>query len=85
MLNKPVKKVVIIQLIVLSAGTIFAWVNFSLELADWLNQKGCQLGCSLEPTTNPFFTPCFFGALFFSAALILNILILKKLCQDLKT
>ena len=74
------EKIIKIQFYVLFAGTVFAWGNFSYELYSWLNQKNCELGCqAFGPNPNPFLTPCFFGALFFLTALILNILILKSL------
>lgn len=72
------KKIVIAQFFVLLLGMLFAWVNFSYELVDWLNKRACQLGCPTAPGTNPFLTPCFYGALFFTAAFILSAVILRK-------
>jgi len=71
------KRLVLIQFVVLLAGAIFAWVNFFLELADWLNHRACTIGCPVTQIKNPFFTPCFWGAVFFTVAFVLNILILK--------
>jgi len=71
------KKVVIIQFIVLLIGTSFAWFNFFTELFNWLEKKSCTTGCAVG-LSNPLFSPCFFGAIFFTIAFILSIVILKK-------
>jgi hypothetical protein len=71
------KKVILAQFIVLFGGTIFAWFNFTKELIDWLNSRTCTLGC-VAVTTNPFLTPCFGGAVFFTIAFILSAIIFKK-------
>jgi hypothetical protein len=73
------KKIIITQFIILLAGTIFAWVNFSVELVSWLNQKNCAFSCSLTPVANPFLTPCFYGAIFFTLAFILSAVLFKKI------
>jgi len=65
------------QFIVLLIGTLFAWTNFTVELVSWLNKKACTLGCA-EPGTIPFLTPCFGGAIFFTIAFILSIVIWGK-------
>jgi len=71
------KKLIKIQFFVLLIGTIFAWTNFTLELFAWLNQKTCTTGCSLNgPTANPFLTACFYGAIFFAVAFVLNLLVM---------
>jgi hypothetical protein len=70
------KKIIIAQFIVLLLGTIFAWTNFVIELVNWMGKKSCGLGCSSG--TNPFVTPCFYGAIFFLVAFILSAVILKK-------
>ena len=70
------KKIIISEFIVLSTGTLFAWGNFGYELYNWL-KVGRQIGCAIG-ATNPFFTPCFFGAIFFTIAFILSALSLKK-------
>ena len=72
------KKIVLTQFFVLLCGTLFAWVNFTLELLNWLKEKNCTISCSVG-LTNPFFTPCFYGALFFSAAFILNLFLWRQL------
>ena len=78
------KNVLVSQFIILLAGTLFAWGNFGYELYNWLN-TGKQIGCAVG-ATNPFFTPCFFGAIFFTLAFILSIVSLKKFnrLSDLK-
>jgi hypothetical protein len=72
------KKTVFVQFFVLLAGTIFAWFNFSKELINWIGQKSCNLGCTGEGLINPFLSACFYGALFFTIAFILNVIIIKK-------
>jgi len=71
------KKIIKTQFIVLLLGTLFAWGNFAWELISWINKKSCELGCS-APGTNPFLTPCFYGALFFTFSFILSAILLKK-------
>jgi len=71
------KNLVKAQFIVLLIGFLFAWTNFTIELVSWLNKKSCALGCA-KPGTIPFLTPCFGGAIFFTIAFILSIIILRK-------
>jgi hypothetical protein len=71
------KKIIIIQFIVLLLGTVFAWFNFTKELIDWLAKRACTTGCAAG-LVNLFLTPCFYGAIFFTIALILSVIILKK-------
>jgi len=71
------KKLLTSQIILLLIGTLFAWTNFIIELIHWLNQTTNQLGCFTN-TKNPFLTPCFYGALFFTIALIFSVVIYKK-------
>ena len=65
------------QFIVLLIGTLFAWTNFAIELVAWLNKRACALGCA-DPGTIPLLSPCFGGAVFFTIAFILSIVIWKK-------
>lgn len=71
------KRIIILQFIVLLVGTVFAWFNFISELLNWLAKRVCTTGCAVG-LVNPFFTPCFYGAIFFSMAFILSIIILTK-------
>lgn len=71
------RKLIIAQFFVLLAGTLFAWYNFGRELVGWLNSGTCEIGCP-GAAASPFLTPCFGGALFFTLAFILSVLILKK-------
>jgi len=71
------KKIAKAQFVILLCGTLFAWGNFIYELVDWLDKKSCTLGCSAG-LKNPFLTPCFGGAIFFTIAFILSAMILKK-------
>ena len=72
------KKIIIAQFVVLLLGTLFAWGNFSYELYNWLNERACTLGCPATFGTNPFLTPCFYGALFFTLAFVLSAVLLGK-------
>jgi hypothetical protein len=72
------KKLIISQSILLLGGTIFAWTNFALELSRWLDKKSCTTGCAVG-LTNPFLTPCFYGAIGFLIAFILSAVMLKKI------
>jgi len=71
------RKIIKAQFIILLCGTLFAWGNFIYELIDWINKKSCTLGC-VGNAKNPFLTPCFFGAIFFTISFILSVIILKK-------
>jgi len=71
------KKLILSQFIILLLGTLFAWTNFGMELASWLEKKECTTGCAAG-SPNPFLTPCFFGAIFFTISFVLSALILKK-------
>jgi hypothetical protein len=63
-----------IQFFVLLAGTLFAWYNFLSEYISWREGKKCKRGCPVN-VKNPFLSPCFGGAVFFTIAFILNVLI----------
>lgn len=55
---------------VLAGGTIFAWVQFYLEYKGYC--KSCSSGkCSPSVKSNPFFSKCFIGAVFFTISLAL--------------
>ena len=71
------KKTIIAQFVILLIGTIFAWVNFGIELINWLHKQSCTLGCA-DGLKNPFLTPCFYGAIFFTIAFVLSFFILKQ-------
>lgn len=65
------------QFFVLLIGTVFAWTNFTNELFSWLNNQACTTGCSASGAlVNPFFTPCFYGAIFFTLAFILSLMLM---------
>lgn len=73
------RKTILIQFYILLLGTIFAWLNLTREFYFYFNNKPCDLGCSIgNEVINPIFTPCFYGALFFAAALSLSVILLKK-------
>ncbi len=71
------KKIIKMQFYVLLIGTVFAWSNFIAELFPWLNKGSCEGNCQLVgEVANPFLTACFYGAIFFTLAFILNLLLL---------
>lgn len=76
------KNIIVAQFVILLAGTLFAWTNFTIELIDWLNKRACSTGCAVG-LVNPFITPCFYGALVFALAFVLSVILLKK-SKDLK-
>ncbi|MHC1716821.1 MAG: hypothetical protein AB9915_02995 [Candidatus Dojkabacteria bacterium] len=71
------KKLLIAEATILLSGTIFAWLNFSTELFDWLENKSCTTGCSLG-LANPFQSACFYGAIFFTIAFVISAIMLGK-------
>ena len=71
------KKIAWAEFIILLCGTVFAWSNFSFELFNWLNSKTCTFGCAAG-IVNPFYTPCFYGAIFFTVAFVLSVFILRQ-------
>ena len=85
-LSNGLKKLITTEFVILLCGTLFAWTNFTIETINYLNQKPCTTGCSSNflasaPTNNlvnPLYTPCFYGAIFFTIAFVISILILKK-------
>jgi len=70
------QKVIWAEFLVLLGGTIFAWSNFTKELYNWYQDKVCTTGCAVG--VNPFYTPCFYGAVFFLIAFVLSAIILKN-------
>jgi hypothetical protein len=79
-MNSKLKKLIKYQFYVLLLGTLFAWTNFLVELYSWIKDITCPVGCPVN-SLNPFFTPCFGGAVFFSIALVFSILIKKRAKQ----
>lgn len=71
------RKIIVAEFWVLLLGMLFAWGNFGYELKGWLEVGTCTTGCSVG-APNPFLTPCFGGALFFTIAFILSAMLLKK-------
>jgi len=64
-------KIIVSQFVVLLLGMLFAWSNFGYELYNYYRQRACEWGCAAG-LVNPFFTPCFYGAIFFTVAFILS-------------
>lgn len=65
-----------IQFGVLLGGTLFAWYNFAREFLAWRKGKKCPPGTCPVEAVNPFLSPCFGGAVFFTIAFILNLAML---------
>ncbi len=63
------KKLMILELVVIIGGTIFAWTNVIKEFLNYC--KPCGTG------TNPFTAPCFYGAIGFTVVLVLSAIILR--------
>ena len=75
------KKLILSEFIILLVGVLFSWTNFAIELYSWWNKRACLTGCA-APGTNPFLTPCFYGAIFFLIAFIVSAVIYKKSLQN---
>ena len=71
-------KIIRVQFGVLLAGTLFAWVNFGIEVASWLGKKSNPFSCTAGQLVNPFLTPCFYGAIFFTIAFALSVMLLLQ-------
>lgn len=74
------KKLITIQSFVLLVGVLFAWTNFTLEVIAYMQKRACVTGCA-PIGTHPLLTPCFGGAIFFSIAYILSIMIIRTYKQ----
>jgi len=74
------QKLISWQFYILLVGTLFAWGNFAYELYNWFNQRACTTGCPVyvEGSINPFYTPCFYGAIFFAVTFYLSWQIKKQ-------
>jgi len=70
------KRIILTQFFVLLAGTIFAWFNFIKEWIVYRESASCTVGCAAG--TCPFLSPCFGGAVFFTIAFALNLILVKK-------
>jgi len=70
------KEIILTQFFVLLAGTIFAWFNFTKEWIAYSQSSSCTIGCTSG--INPFLTPCFGGAIFFTIALVLHVILMRK-------
>ena len=66
--------------LLLAAGTVFAWGNFTYEVYRVMQSQpaasafSCPAG---EIAVNPLMTPCFYGALIFLTTLVVSILITR--------
>ncbi|MFZ5365365.1 MAG: hypothetical protein ACOZBH_04200 [Patescibacteria group bacterium] len=71
------KKLALAQFIVLILGTVFAWINFVYEFIQWRRSGSCA-ACVIGEIKNPFLSPCFYGAIFFTIAAVLSGLMVKR-------
>jgi len=78
-------KIIWTQFWILLLGALFAWGNFILEVIDWQSQQVCypctgaqcpEVSCPV--LLNLFVTPCFWGAVFFTLAFILSVILVKN-------
>jgi len=68
-------------LVLLIAGTVFAWSNFGFEISKYLTTpRGGYVGCS--GAANPFLTACFIGSVIFTLALITAVLTNRKVKKE---
>lgn len=79
-IREKIKKLIKTQFLILLAGTVFAWINFGIELNDWIQDRECSTGCVVG-LQNPFLTPCFYGAVFFLIAFVLSAMIVKNVAN----
>lgn len=61
----------------LGLGTIFAWGNWSYVAYKLFRGEQCLNACPAG-ITNPFLTPCFYGACFYLAALLIALFLLYR-------
>jgi hypothetical protein len=59
-------------------GTLFAVGNFSYEVYKFYSTSGVKTSCSGVVTDNVFTTPCFFGAVIYTLALVTILFARKK-------
>ena len=71
------KKLMWTQFVILAIGVIFAWTNFGIELRTYLRGVINPYVCT-QGAVNPFLTPCFYGALFFSGAFAVSLIMVIK-------
>lgn len=73
------KKLLIIQILLLAAGTIFAWYNVFLNFFRFYSAEGTLFKIADCIIPNPVTEPCFYGAIGFLVALVWAIVIYKNL------
>jgi hypothetical protein len=75
------KKLIWLQFVVLAVGVIFAWTNFAIELRTYLRGVINPYVCT-QGVVNPFLTPCFYGALVFTGAFTVSLLMVIKMSRQ---
>ncbi len=73
------KKLLLLQILILVAGTIFAWYTVYHDFARFYAIEGTYFKVSDCIVPNPVTTPCFYGAFAFLAALIWSIYIIRMI------
>ncbi|MFA6301396.1 MAG: hypothetical protein WC609_03560 [Candidatus Paceibacterota bacterium] len=68
-------KIIMYQFFILLLGTLFAWGNFVFEFVAWRKGKICATCVADGKVVNPFRTPCFYGAIFFTIAFVLSMVL----------
>jgi len=66
--------------LLLAAGTVFAWGNFTYEVYRFMRPQPAASAFSCPAgvvAVNPLMTPCFYGALIFLTALVVSVLIIR--------
>ena len=65
-------------------GTLFAWGNFLWGIRSFYSApSGEGTSCSGVPVDSPIGTPCFYGAIFFTASLVAGFFYFRALKKDL--
>lgn len=74
------KKLTFLQFVILLSGTIFAWYNWAQDYISWTQSKVCSTGCSAT-LVNPFTIPCFYGAIVFTIAFLISLIMVIKVLK----
>ncbi len=72
------RKFLILQTVVLAAGTVFAWYTVVNDFLRFYTYEGTLFKVNDCIVPNPVTTPCFYGAFGFAAALIWSIAIWRR-------
>ena len=70
------RKIAFLQLLILLLGTFNAWINFPRDFAAFVTEVPCVGDCN--SLINVLMSLHFWGAVFFTIATILSVLMLKE-------